>query len=163
MSTPTHMLFGFTLATLATKTGLAPESYHYIYPVCMLAANAPDFDIFLVRMKKNHRFSKLHFPMLWAAGLGCADLIVRATGNSHLLPYLLLVAIAALSHFILDTFDAYTGILWFAPVYKKAYCFLRRSTAIPITIKDHVRSYIRHPVMIAETAVWLICLYVVLK
>lgn len=156
---------GFVIADVCMKTGLVPSTPHLLYPIAVLAANAPDLDVLFVglKMKRNHRLNIMHFPAMWVLVLGLAYLFLDITAHTAIFFYFTVVALGVFSHFLLDTFDSNTGILWLAPVSKKAYCFLRRNAVIPATFREHVKSYVHHPVMLAESAVWLIALYVLVK
>jgi len=165
MTTPTHTLIGIALANFGMEKGFLPYAPNIIYPISIIAANAPDFDILFtgIGVKKNHRLGFFHFPSTWALLLIIAYLILDLTGNNELLPIFALVGTGIFSHFVMDTFDAHVGILWFAPFSKKAYNFFRKNAVLPKTIKEFIIEYIRHPVMLAEITVWLIVFWFWLK
>ena len=154
------MLVGIALANFGMETGFLPNVPHLIYPMSIIAANAPDFDILFTGIHRNHRLSRMHFPSTWAFLLMLTYILLDLTGNSEMLPFFALIAAGILSHFVLDTFDAHLGIMWFAPFSKRAYNFFRkRNPFVPQSIREFIIEYIRHPVMLAEAAVWCIILF----
>jgi len=157
MSTPTHILIGITLAHTGMQLGLLPDAPHLMYPLGILATNAPDFDILFLGFKKNHRLSRFHFPSTWSFLLLATYLILEISNSSSLLPYFALIASGIFSHFLGDTFDSHTGILWLAPISSKAYSFLPKDPYIPNTLKSYLIAYMKHPLLFVELFVWIVC------
>ena len=52
MTTLTHTVFGLVLAKVSMDIGLFPVTSHVIYPMSIIAANLPDFDVLYVPMSK---------------------------------------------------------------------------------------------------------------
>lgn len=159
MTTLTHTLFGIVLAKISVDAGMIPATSSVLYPLSIIAANLPDFDVLYVPMSKNHRESLMHTPLFW---FGIIGLLYAAGGIQHaFLPYIHIVAIGIVSHFLLDTIDMRSGIRWLYPFNKKFFNVLHSVTNMHLEDKKvFVKTYITHPVMIAESIVLILCIIV---
>lgn len=163
MTTPTHILFGIVLAKISVDTGMIPATSQVIYPLSIIAANLPDFDVLYVPMSKNHRASVMHTPLYWAVTIAFCY-IGTLLFSPYLLPYIHIVAIGVLSHLLLDTICMRSGIRWLYPFSPKFFDVLKPVKNMHLEDKKaFVKAYITHPVMIAESAVVVTLIFAFLK
>ncbi|MFZ2024752.1 MAG: metal-dependent hydrolase [Microgenomates group bacterium] len=162
MTTFTHTVFGIVLAKISVDTGMIPAASQVIYPLSIIAANLPDFDVLYVPMSKNHRESLMHTPLFWLVVIGC--LYVVATLYPTILPYIHILTIGVVSHFLMDTACMRSGIRWLYPFNKKFFNVLHSVTDMHLENKKvFIKTYLTHPVMIAESAVLFVIALVYLK
>lgn len=162
MTTLTHTLLGVVLAKISVDIGMIPMASQVIYPLGIIAANFPDFDVLYVPMSKNHRESLLHTPLFWLSLIGIA--YAATVLYPALLPYIHILTIGVLSHFLLDTIDMRSGIRWLYPFSTKFFNILHSVTDMHLENKKvFVKTYLTHPVMIAESAVVCSLIFAFLK
>jgi len=162
MTTLTHTLLGVVLAKISVDTGMIPATSEVIYPLGIIAANLPDFDVLYVPMSKNHRESLLHTPLFWLAIIGIA--YAAAALYPAFLPYIHILALGVLSHFVLDTIDMRSGIRWLYPFNTKFFNILHSVKDMHLeNKKEFLKTYLTHPVMIAESAVVCTLMFAFLK
>jgi|GEM_PF-6093636 len=162
MTTLTHTLFGVVLAKISVDIGMIPATSQVIYPLSIIAANLPDFDVLYVPMSKNHRASIMHTPLLWVGIIGCcyiAGLVIRP-----ILPYVHILAIGVISHLLLDTICMRSGIRWLYPFSTKFFDVLKPVKNMHLEDKRaFIKAYITHPVMLIESVVVGLLIFVYVK
>ncbi len=162
MTTLTHTLFGIVLAKISVDTGMIPATSQVVYPLGIIAANLPDFDVLYTPMSKNHRESLLHTPLFWLAIIS-VSYIVGALYPT-ILPYIHILTIGIVSHFLLDTIDMRSGIRWLYPLNKKFFNMLHSVTDMHLEDKKKfIKTYITHPVMRIESTVVGMLIFVYVK
>jgi len=162
MTTLTHTLFGIVLAKVSIDMGMIPATSSLIYPISIISANLPDFDVLYVPMSKNHRESLLHTPLFWLAIIGLCYAI--AAVNHPLLPYIHILTIGIVSHFLLDTIDMRSGIRWFYPFNKNFINVLHSVDDIQSdNLLRFIKTYVTHPVAVIESVVLFTCIIAYLK
>ena len=141
---------------------MIPATSQVIYPLSIVAANLPDFDVLYVPMSKNHRASLMHTPLVWTSLIGFA--YITTLFFPAVLPYINILAIGVLSHFLFDTICMRSGIRWLYPFNNKFFDVLRPVTNMHLEDKKvFVKTYITHPVMIAESIIVCTLIFAFLK
>ena len=163
MTTITHTLFGIVLAKISMDTGLVPYDPQLIYPFGIMVANAPDIDIFFVHFPKNHRASIAHVPLFWAVLILMCYLFALLLPSTMHIPYIHMLAVGIISHFLFDTFDMSHGIRWLFPFRSTYFDAVPPLKTRPTSKSAFIKAYINHPVMIVESVVLLLVLIAFLK
>ncbi len=162
MTTPTHIVFGIVLAKISVDTGMIPATSSIVYPLSIIAANLPDFDVLYTPMSKNHRESLLHTPLFWFIIIG-VSYIVGALQQT-ILPYIHILTIGIVSHFLMDTACMRSGIRWLYPFNKKFFNILHSVTDMHLENKKvFIKTYVRHPVMLIESIILCALIFVYVK
>lgn len=156
MTTPSHIAVGYMIAQGFVQAHLiAPNLVPYAYGVSIISANLPDLDVIIFRKLYDHRTnSPFHYPFTWWV-VYVTLLVASLLDSFHgYLPLLYLSILCVLSHFLMDSFGVNAGIRWFAPFHKKEYSFLQMETR-PDDVREWVFRYLKHPIMLAEVALWV--------
>ncbi len=162
MTTLTHTLFGIVLAKISVDTGMIPLASPMIYPIGVIAANLPDFDVLYIPMSKNHRESLLHTPLFWFCIIGASYFI--AAFYPAILPYIHILTVGVISHFLFDTIDMRSGIRWLYPFSTRFFNILHSVKDMHLEDKKvFIKTYITHPVMRIESAIICTLIFVYVK
>ena len=162
MTTLTHTLLGVVLAKISVDTGMIPATSQLIYPFSIIAANAPDFDVLYTPLANNHRESLLHTPLFWLVIIGISYIV--GAFYPMILPYIHILTIGVVSHFLLDTACMRSGIRWFYPFNKKFFNVLHAVTDMHLEDKKiFIKTYMTHPVMLIESAIVCALIFVYVK
>lgn len=163
MTTLTHTLFGIVLAKASIDIGIVPQTSPIIYPLSIIGANLPDFDeLYYIRRSQNHRESLLHTPLFWLCVIG---ILYGSSAFYHpALPYVHVLSISIVSHFIFDTIDMRSGIRWLYPFNKRFFNVLHAADNVNSKdIKKFIKLYATHPVAIIEGIVVFVIVLAFLK
>ncbi len=130
MSTPTHILAGVALGTLAntTMTNTEPFTRVGIVVLAIVFSILPDINMLWKKRLQLHHKDPTHYPAITLVVGGLLFLAELLLGSSFVITKLWLACM--LFHLFLDTFGSVIGVHWFWPFSKKQFSFLKLNSHV---------------------------------
>lgn len=148
MSTPSHLLAGFTVLTLTKNWwgfGLSDSQTTWLLVIGVALSVLIDLDsLWSSGFLQNHHQQLTHWPITWlviAAGLAFVGLLAPL---SILVNLSLVILISAYTHLTLDLFAVTSGIPLFAPFTKHEFALTRLHEPFTNNV-DRTRHVLTHP------------------
>jgi hypothetical protein len=153
MTTPTHIFTGYLLGQWFVTSGLIPPGMSNLAIAAgILAANAPDVDVFFYSKGLGHRKSPLHAPLNWFIPLSVLTLITLIFNRTTAM-FLILIDVNILIHFIMDSISIGQGIRWLYPFRDRDYGIVF-APGCERNFNTFAKNYLRYPVVILEFVFW---------
>lgn len=148
MSTPSHLLAGFTILTLTQKwwgNGLTDSQTTWFLIIGVLLSVLIDLDsLWSSGFLQNHHQQFTHWPVTWLIVTASLALIGLLTPLSFLANLSLVVLIAAYTHLTLDLFAVTSGIPLLAPYTRHEFALTRLHEPFTNNL-DRTRHILSHP------------------
>jgi membrane-bound metal-dependent hydrolase YbcI (DUF457 family) len=156
MTTPTHIMTGYLIGQWFITRGLIPTNLATTaIAVGMVAANAPDMDVFVYRKALGHRGSPFHVPWNWFKPLAIFSLIGLLWNNRIVMAFSVLVQLNVFMHFVMDSITTGQGIRWLEPFSKKDIGLVFARGHIDTSVKEFIKVNLRYPVLLADVFIWI--------